>query len=135
MRISSAQAIGRIDKDSLDQPLRSKIAHALEAGTDQARPAIAVVLEYPFWWHLELPFASKGEQRRRLAGDRALLPLLVRRYACIDRCRLHRLLPSPSCRARSGPDQEPGCRKPVRAWQRAADRMQTQDGQFVSPAA
>jgi hypothetical protein len=38
MRVSSTQTIGRIDEDSLDQPLGRKIAYALKAGTDQAAP-------------------------------------------------------------------------------------------------
>jgi hypothetical protein len=128
VRVSSAQPVGRIDENGLDQSLGSKIAHPLEAGTDQARPTIAVVLEDPLLRHFELLFAGERNQRRRLAGDRVLLPLFVRRYTSVNRCGLHRLLPSPLRSPPPGPDQEPECRKPVQAWQRAADRMRTPDG-------
>ncbi len=135
MRVSPTQAVGCINEDRLDQPLGSEIAHSFEPRTDQARPAIPVVLEDPFLRHLELLLAGERDQRRRLAGDRVLLPLFVRRYTSVDRRGLHRLLPSPLRCQRSGPDQEPGCRKPVRAWQRAADRMRTRDGQHAVSAA
>ena len=77
MRVSSTQAVGRIDKYGLDQSLGSKIAHPLKAGTNQVRAAITVVLEHPFRWHCELLLAGERDQRRRLAGDRVLLPLFV----------------------------------------------------------
>src|SRR5262249_15053464 len=125
VRVSSAQPIRRVDEDGLYQPLGSKIAHPLEARTDQACPAIAVVLEDPFLRHFEPLLVGERNQRSRLAGDRVLLPLFVRRYTSVDCRGLHRPLPSPLCCRRSGPDQEPECRKPVRAWQRAADRMRT----------
>src|SRR5258708_7872268 len=70
VRVSSAQPVGRIDEDGLDQPLGSKIAHPLKAGTNQVRPTIAVVLEDPFLWHFELLRAGERDQRRRLDGDR-----------------------------------------------------------------
>src|SRR5260370_1009847 len=34
VRVSSAQAVGRVDQDRLDQPLRREITHPLEARTD-----------------------------------------------------------------------------------------------------
>ena len=95
MRVSPAQSVGRVNEDRLDQSLGSEIAHPFEAGADQACPAITVVLEDPFRRYLELLLAGERDQRRRLAGDRVLLPLFVRRYTSIDRHGLHRLLPSP----------------------------------------
>src|SRR5262249_23468622 len=135
VRVSSAQPIRRVDEDGLYQPLGSKIAHPLEARTDQACPAIAVVLEDPFLRHSEPLLVGQRNRGSRLAGDRVLLPVFVRRYTSVDCRGLHRPLPSPLCCRRSGPDQEPECRKPVRAWQRAADRMRTRDGWHVASAA
>src|ERR1700730_6960368 len=106
VRVASAQPVGCIDESGLDQSLGSKIAHPLEAGTDQARPTMAVVLEDPLLRHFELLFAGERNQRRRLAGDRVLLPLFVRRYTSVNRCGLHRPAPvtfaQPTTRTRSG---------------------------------
>src|SRR6266404_2137732 len=82
-----------------------------------------------------ITLARERHQRRRLAGNRVLLSLFVRRYPSVDRRGLHLLLPSPLRRQRSGPDQEPECRKLVRAWQRTAGRMRTPDGRHAVSAA
>src|SRR5271154_3567094 len=131
MRVSPAQTIGCVNQNRLDQSFGGKIAHTFEARADKARPAIAVVFEYPFSRYLKLPFAGERDQRRRLAGDRVLFPLFVRRYTSVNRRGLHRLSPPSSRRRRFGPDPEPEYRKPVQAWQRAADRMQTQVGRYA----
>src|SRR6202163_1939074 len=131
MRISPAQAVGCVNQEGLDQSLGSKITHTFKSGTDKARPAITVVFEDPFSRHVELLLARERDQRCRLAGDRVLFPLFVRRYTSVDRRGLHRLSPSSSRRRRFEPDPEPECRKPVQAWQRAVDRMQTQVGRYV----
>jgi hypothetical protein len=79
MRISPAQAVGCVNQEGLDQSLGSKITHTFKSGTDKARPAITVVLEDPLSRHLELLLAGERDQSRRLAGDRVLFPLFVRR--------------------------------------------------------
>src|SRR5215470_10898067 len=113
VRVSSAQAVGCVDKDSLDQAFGGKIAHTFKARADQARPAISVVLENPFSRYLELLLAGERDQRRRLACNRVLFPLFVGRYTSVDRSDLHRLSPSSSRHRQFGPDPEPECRKPV----------------------
>ena len=77
VRISSTQTVGCVDKDGLDQSLGGEIAHPFEARTNQARAAITVVFEHPFRRHCEPLLAGERDQRRRLAGDRVLLPLFV----------------------------------------------------------
>ena len=77
MRVTSAQAVRCIDQNCLDQALGSEIAHPLKSRTDQACPAITIVFENPFLRHVELLRAGECHQRRRLAGDRVLLPLFV----------------------------------------------------------
>ena len=59
VRVSSTQAVGRIDKDGLDQSLGSKIEHPLEARTDQACAAITVVFEDPLRRRCELLLAGR----------------------------------------------------------------------------
>src|ERR1700724_2575657 len=131
MRSSPAQAVGCVNQEGLDQSLGSKITHTFKSGTDKARPTITVVLEDPFSRNLELLLAGERDQRRRLAGDRVLFPLFVRRHTSVDRSVLHCFSPSSLRRRQFGLDPEPECRKPVQAWQRAADRMRTQVGRYV----
>src|SRR5262249_7592397 len=94
MRISPAQAVGCVNQEGLDQSLGSKITHTFKSGTDKARPTITVVLEDPFSRNLELLLAGERDQRRRLAGDRVLFPLFVRRHTSVDRRGLHCFSPS-----------------------------------------
>src|SRR6516162_6422661 len=92
MRIPPAQAVGCVNQEGLDQSLGSKITHTFKSGTDKARPTITVVLEDPFSRNLELLLAGERDQRRRLAGDRVLFPLFVRRHTSVDRRGLHAFL-------------------------------------------
>ena len=73
VRVSSTQAVGCVDKDGLDQSLGSKIAHPLEAGTDQSCAAITVVFEDPLRRHCEPLLAGEHDQRRR-SGWRSCSP-------------------------------------------------------------
>jgi hypothetical protein len=93
--VPSAQPIGRIDQNHLNQSLGGKIADPLQARADQVRPTNPVVLDHPFRQHFELTRAGECDQCRSLTRDRVLLALLVRRHPSVDRCRPHRLLPSP----------------------------------------
>ncbi len=96
--VASAQPIGRVDQHRLNQPLGRKIAHPLEPGSDQACPANPVVLDHPLRQHLEPMLARERQQCRRLARNRILLALPVRRHACVNRRSPHRPLLSASCR-------------------------------------
>ena len=128
--ILAAQSIGREDEDGVDLTFSGEIAHALEAGADQACATITLVLEHPTVGHGEALVASEGDQCRRLAGDRVLLLLLVGRDPSVNRSDLHhRLLSAWFARPRRARSRRPESRKPARAWRRANGRRCIQDGQ------
>ena len=75
--------------------------------------------------------------RQFSSGDRKILKGISKRGSLHLRSLLvhHRPLLSPLRCRRSGPDQEPGCRKPVRASWRAVDRIRIRDGEHAVSAA
>jgi hypothetical protein len=75
--VFAAQPVGRIHQHGLDLTFRREIAYPLEPGAYQRHTAITFVFEDPFRRHLIAAAPCKIDQRRRLAGDRALLSLLV----------------------------------------------------------
>src|SRR6516165_4472836 len=120
--ILSAQSVGRVRQHNLHLSFGGEIAHAFQTRALQRGSAIAFVFEDPLLGYLQLVVLGKLDQRRRLAGDRVLLALLLRRNPCVDRGHSHPQTPS-GARRRGVRDREPESRKPARASSRAGDQM------------
>ena len=100
MRVSPAQPIGSIDEQGLDPPLRRQITRARQPRTNKARPAMAVVFDHPLRRNVAILLAGEGDERSRLARDRVLLLLFVRRYPGVEKRRFSSLSPVISAPAR-----------------------------------
>src|SRR5260370_7166516 len=83
--VKPAQAVRRIGEHNLDLPFGGKIAHALQARTLQDRSAIAFIFEDPLFGYFQIVALGELDQRRRLACNSVLLPLLLGRDPSVDR--------------------------------------------------
>src|SRR6516164_4515452 len=92
--ILSAQSVGRVCQHNLDLSFGGEIAHTFQTRALQRGSAIAFIFEDPLFGHLQLVVLGELDQRRRLAGDRVLLALLLRRNPCVDNRHSHRRTPS-----------------------------------------
>ena len=121
--VFATQPIRRMNENRLNLSLRRKIANPFQARPNHGSTAIAFVLKHPLIGHAVSLLAGEGDQRRRLAGNRVLLLLLVGGYAGVDCCHLHHRLLS-NCRAcpRRERSRERESRRPVQAWRRANDQ-------------
>ena len=122
--ILAAQPVGRVDQHRLDVTLGREVADPFQARPHQAGAAVARILEDPVLRYREPMGGGELLQRRRLAGNRVVLPLLVRGHPGVDRGRLHRVPPpSPWVRRRwHGPARAPGSCKPAPACSQADDQ-------------
>src|SRR5215469_7854655 len=120
--ILSAQSVRRVREHHLDLSFGGEIAHAFQTRALQRRSAIAFIFEDPLLGHLQLVVLGELDQRRRLACDRVLLALLLRRDPCVDNRHSHRRTPS-RARRRDVRDMGPKCHKPAPASDRASDQM------------
>src|SRR6516165_8692688 len=118
--ILSAQSVGRVRQHNLHLSFGGEIAHAFQTRALQRGSAIAFVFKDPLFGHLQLVVLGELDQRRRLAGDRVLLALLLRRNPGVDNRHFHRRTPS-RARPRGVRDMGPKCRKLARASGRASD--------------
>src|SRR6516164_6080913 len=87
----------------------------------------AFIFEDPLLGYLQLVVLGKLDPRCRLACDRVLLALLLRRNPGVDRRHSHHQTPS-RARRRRVRDMEPESRKPARASSRASDQMNLRYG-------
>src|SRR5450631_2701609 len=124
--VLATQPVRRVDEHRLDLPLGGKIAYTFKTWPLKCRSAVAFVFEHPFLRHLEFAAPRKLDQRRRLARDRLLLALLLRRNPRVDRRQLHAYSPL-TVRQRGARAPEPGCRRPVRALSRAVGQRHSRD--------
>lgn len=76
--ILPAQPVGSVHQHGMNLPFRRQVAHPLQPGALEGGTAIAFVFEDPLVRHLKAAAPREVDQRRRLAGDGVLLPLLVR---------------------------------------------------------
>jgi len=123
--ILATQAIRGVDEHRLQLSLGREVAHPFEAGPLECCSAKSFVFEDPGLRHLELARPREFDQRCRLARNRMLLALLLRRDAGVDRRHLH--LHAPSHVARAGVlGPAPESRTLARACRPAADRTHGQ---------
>jgi hypothetical protein len=134
--VFAAQPVGRIHQHRLDLTLRREIAYPLEPGAYQGGTTITLVFEDPLCRDLIASAPRELDQGRRLAGNRALLPLLVRGHPCVDRRDRHCCPPSPwNARRQFGPDREPAVRRLAEVCSRAGGRTRNQAGLGSDPDA
>src|SRR5215469_1642039 len=118
--ILSAQSVGRVREHNLHLSFGGEIPHVFQTRALQRGSAIPFIFEDPLFGHLQLVVLGKLDQRRRLACDRVLLALLLRRNPGVDNRHFHRRTPS-RARPRGVRDMGPKCRKPARVSGRASD--------------
>ena len=85
VRKRAGQAVGRMHVDDVDRPHRREVAQPLQRGSDQARPALAVVEAAQFGLDLVAVRGCARQQRLDLAVDGVPLSLLIGRDPGVDR--------------------------------------------------
>src|SRR5712692_3879702 len=125
--VLAAQAIRRVREHNLDLPFGGKVPHTLQARALERRSTIAFIFEDPLFGHVQIVGLGKLDQRRRLARDRVLLALLLRRDPCVD-CRHPQHRTPLHAHRRAAPDGAPEYRRPGRASTRAGDQTHNRRG-------
>ena len=85
VRVRAGQAVGGVHVDDVDGRHRREVAQPLQRGSDQARPALAVVEEAQFGPDLVAIRGRARQQRLDLAVDGVPFSLLIGRRPDRDR--------------------------------------------------
>src|SRR6516225_11500510 len=116
-------SVGRVREHNLDLSFGGEVTHAFQTRALQRGSTVAFILEDPLFGYLQLVAPGELDQRRRLACDRVLLALLLRRNPGVDHGHSHHPPPHSRARRRGARYMEPEPRKPARVSPRAGDQM------------